>query len=246
MLLKFIRIFFYIIWVCASCTVGIFAGFFRPFSAKNTKLVSTLIKSGRHFLGVKVTMRNAEYMDAHRPCVFISNHQDNMDIIPGTYAVPDDTVTIGKRDILYIPFFGLFYWLAGNILINRGNKKAAFGTMDQAAAQIRDRKISVWIMPEGTRSRGRGLLPFKKGPFITAIKAGVPIVPVAISSYIRHLDFKKWNSGQILIEVLPAVETTGLKPEDATALKDKCHALMLAAITRLDLEVEKNLEAKKK
>lgn len=245
MLLKFIRIFFYILWVVFACTLGIFAGLLRPFSAKNTKFVSELIKSGRHLLGVKVTMRNKELMDAHRPCVFISNHQDNMDIIPGTYAVPDDTVTIGKRDILYIPFFGLFYWLAGNILINRSNKKAAFGVMDQAAAQIRDRKISVWIMPEGTRSRGRGLLPFKKGPFITAIKAGVPIVPVAISSYIRHLNFKKWNSGQILIDVLPAVETTGLKPKDATALKDKCHAMMVEAVAKLDREVENNLSKAK-
>lgn len=238
MLLKTTRLFIYILWVVAACTIGIFAGLMRPFSAKNTKMVSDIINSGRHILGIKVKMKNREYMNAHRPCVFISNHQDNLDIIPGCHAVPDDTVTIGKKDILYIPFFGLFYWLAGNILINRSNKKSAFSTMDQAASQIRDRKISVWIMPEGTRSRGRGILPFKKGPFITAIKAQVPIVPVAISSYIRHLDFSKWDAGTMLIEALPAVETAGLKPEDATALKDKCYEMIVAAVERLDREVE--------
>lgn len=238
MLLKTTRLFIYILWVVAACTIGIFAGLMRPFSAKNTKMVSDIINSGRHILGIKVKMKNREYMNAHRPCVFISNHQDNLDIIPGCHAVPDDTVTIGKKDILYIPFFGLFYWLAGNILINRSNKKSAFSTMDQAAAQIRDRKISVWIMPEGTRSRGRGILPFKKGPFITAIKAQVPIVPVAISSYIRHLDYTRWNSGTMLIEALPAIETAGMKPEDATALKDKCYEMIVEAVARLDREVE--------
>lgn len=242
MLLKFIRLFFYILWVVLACTIGIFAGLIRPFSAKNTKMVSDIINFGHHILGIKIRMRNRDYMNAHRPCVFISNHQDNLDIIPGCHAVPDDTVTIGKKDILYVPFFGLFYWLAGNILINRSNKKSAFSTMDQAAAQIRDRKISVWIMPEGTRSRGRGILPFKKGPFITAIKAQVPIVPVAISSYIRHLDFTKWNSGTLLIEALPAIETAGMKPEDATALKDKCYEAIVAAVARLDSEIEANLK----
>lgn len=244
MLLKFIRILFYVLWVIVSCTVGIFAGIIRPFSAKNTKLVSNLINSGRHILGIKISMRNKELMDAHRPCVFISNHQDNMDIIPGTFSVPADTVTIGKRDILYIPFFGIFYWLAGNILINRSNKKSAFSTMDQAATQIKERKISVWIMPEGTRSRGRGILPFKKGPFITAIKAQVPIVPVAISSYIRHIDLSKWNSGILLIEALPAIETKGMSQENATALKDKCHAMMVEAVARLDREVESQMKMK--
>lgn len=242
MLLKSIRIFLYTTWVVLACVLGIFAGILRPFSAKNTKLISVIINSGRHLLGVKVRMKNRELMDAHRPCVFISNHQDNMDIIPGCFSVPADTVTIGKRDILYIPFFGLFYWLAGNILINRSNKKSAFSTMDQAAAQIRERKISVWIMPEGTRSRGRGILPFKKGPFITAIKAQVPIVPVAISSYIRHVDLTKWHSGTLLIEALPAIDTTGLTLEDVGALKDKCHQMIVEAVARLDQQVEAEMK----
>lgn len=246
MFLKIVRLSIYVLWVILACSIGIIVGLFRPFSAKNTKLVSDIINKGHIILGLKLRMFHRENMDAHRPCVFISNHQDNMDIIPGCFSVPDDTVTIGKRDILYIPFFGIFYWLAGNILINRGNKKSAFSTMDQAAAQIKERKISVWIMPEGTRSRGRGILPFKKGPFITAIKAQVPIVPVAISSYIRHIDFTKWDAGTILVEVLPPMETTGLRPEDATALKDRAHALIKEAVARLDQQVEADLNELKK
>lgn len=237
MLLKFVRLFFYILWVVIACLIGIVAGVLRPFSAKNTRLISRIINCGHFILGVKVELRNKQGLE-HRPCVFISNHQDNMDIIPGCHTVPPDTVTIGKRDILYIPFFGVFYWLAGNILINRGNKKSAFSTMDQAAAQIRERKISVWIMPEGTRSRGRGILPFKKGPFITAIKAQVPIVPIAISSYISHLDLTKWHSGKILIEILPPIETKGLTAEDSTSIKDRAYEMIVEAVGRLDRELD--------
>lgn len=237
MLLKFVRLFFYILWVVMACMIGIIAGLLRPFSAKNTRLTSRIINSGHPILGIKVELRNKSGLE-HRPCVFISNHQDNLDIIPGCHTVPHDTVTIGKRDILYIPFFGLFYWLAGNILINRGNKKSAFGTMDQTAAQIRERKISVWIMPEGTRSRGRGILPFKKGPFITAIKAQVPVVPIAISSYISHLDLTKWNAGKILIEVLPPIQTLGLEAGEATSIKDRAYEMIVEAVARLDRELD--------
>lgn len=184
-------------------------------------------------------MRDEYHMNEHRPCVFISNHQDNLDIFAGAMALPPRTVSIGKRDILFIPFFGLYYWLSGNILINRSNKRKAFETMDVAANTIKNKNISVWIMPEGTRSRGRGLLPFKKGPFITAIKAGVPIVPVAWSNYIiEGVNLNKWHSGTIIMQALPPIQTAGLKVEDAGMLKDQAYDIMKFAIEKLDAEVK--------
>ena len=184
-------------------------------------------------------MRNEHIMNENRPCVFISNHQDNLDIFAGAMALPPRTVSIGKRDILYIPFFGLYYWLSGNILINRSNKRKAFETMDIAANTIKNKNISVWIMPEGTRSRGRGLLPFKKGPFITAIKAGVPIVPVAWNNYILEgVNLNKWHSGTIIMEALPPIPTAGLTVEDAGMLKDKAFDIMREEIAKLDAEVK--------
>jgi len=188
-------------------------------------------------------VRNRQEFDHHRPCVMVSNHQHNLDIFPGCTALPDRTVTIGKKSIIWVPFFGIFYWITGNILIDRKNKKRAFEAMDVAAKSIKDRNISVWIMAEGTRSKGRGLLPFKKGPFITAIKADVPVIPIAISSYVGKLNFNRWHAGTILIEILPAVSTKNLGVNDAHDLKDRVHATMKATIEKLDREVavlEKN------
>lgn len=234
------RVFFASVWVAISCTLGIFIGIVRPFNPQNTKLVADLISIGRHILGIKIKIKNRETLDRSRPCVFVSNHQDNLDIFPGTFSLPSNTVTIGKRSIIFIPFFGLFYWLAGNILIDRKNKKSSFETMDIAANAIKEKKISVWIMPEGTRSKGRGVLPFKKGAFVTAIKAQVPVVPIAISSYTKHLQLGRWQAGTILIEVLPPIITTDLEVSDAGTIKDQAYHLILNSVARLDQEINKS------
>lgn len=232
------RIIITLIWIVVSCTIGIIIGILRPFDPRNSKISANLIGWARHLLGIEVDLRNKEILDPARPCVFISNHQDNLDIIPGGYTLPKNTVTIGKRSLIFLPFFGQFFWLSGNILIDRKNKKRAFETMDVAANTIRNKKISVWIMPEGTRSKGRGLLPFKKGPFITAIKAQVPIVPIAISTYTKHLSLGSWNAGKIIVQVLPPIPTVGLQAHDAETIKNQAYQMMKEAIEKIDLEIE--------
>jgi 1-acyl-sn-glycerol-3-phosphate acyltransferase len=232
-----IRIPLILIWVIFSTLCGIFVSLFRPFNPKNIKVTTNLLKYGRFILGLKLVLKNQEIADQNRPCIFLSNHQHNLDIFPGAFCLPDRTVSIGKKNILWIPFFGLYYWLSGNILIDRKNKRSAFETMDVAARTIKTKNISVWIMPEGTRSKGQGLLPFKKGPFITAIKAQVPIVPYAWSNYVGKINLNKWHSGTILMEILPPISTNGLGLEDATKLKDQTFAIMDEAIKRLDREV---------
>lgn len=231
-------------WVCFSCLIGILVGMVRPFNPKNARISAGLIGWGRHLLGVKIDLRNKEILDPARPCVFISNHQDNLDIFPGGYTLPESTVTIGKKSIIFIPFFGQYFWLSGNLLIDRKNRKRAFETMDVAANAIREKKLSVWIMPEGTRSKGRGVLPFKKGPFITAIKAQVPIVPIAISTYTKHLKIGNWQAGTIIVQVLPPILTTGMLPEEANIIKDQAYHLMKETVAKLDAEIESKMAKK--
>lgn len=233
-----IRIPLILIWIALSTTIGVLIAIFRPFHPSNIKATTNTLKYGRYILGIKIIVRNRHIMDENRPCIFISNHQDNLDIFGGAEAIPDRTVSIGKSSIVLIPFFGLFYWLSGNILINRQNKKSAFQTMDIVAQKIKDKNISVWIMPEGTRSRGRGLLPFKKGPFVTAIKAQVPVVPLAWNNYLKDLNLNRWHAGTIIIEVLPPISTTGMGMGDVNALKDEAYHKMEAAIARLDSELK--------
>ena len=161
-----------------------------------------------------------------------------MDVFVGARMIPKRTVSIGKRSILFIPFFGIFYYLTGNILINRGNKKSAIGTMDMAAKQILEKNISVWVLPEGTRSKGRGVLPFKKGAFVTAIKAQVPVIPISISTYKGVIDFKKWHAGTVIIEVGEKIETKNMNMENVNDLKDQAYHVIKNKVAELDAEIK--------
>ncbi len=226
--------FLVLIFIAVAGTVATVICILRPKHPSNLKVIASFFKWGRFILGLEIKIINGENFDKYRPCVFISNHQDNLDVFPGSFSLPDRTVTLGKKSILYIPFFGMFYWLSGNILIDRKNKKSAWETMDLACKTIKDKNISVWIMPEGTRSKGKGLLPFKKGPFQVAIKAQVPIVPIAWSSYHKNIDLKKWNAGTILIEAMTAIETKGLTVDDLNHIKNQAYQMIHQKIEELD------------
>jgi 1-acyl-sn-glycerol-3-phosphate acyltransferase len=118
-------------------------------------------------------------VSSRRPAVYVANHQSQFDIPALALAMPVDFRMIAKRELLYIPIFGWALWLAGFIFIDRGDRDRAIRRLDRAVRTIR-RGTSVVVFAEGTRSPDDRLLPFKKGGFILALQAGVPIVPVSI------------------------------------------------------------------
>ncbi|EJS91866.1 1-acyl-sn-glycerol-3-phosphate acyltransferase, partial [Pasteurella multocida subsp. multocida str. Anand1_cattle] len=142
--------------------------------------------------GLTVEYRFPKNVDKFGRCIYIGNHQNNYDMVTISYMVQPRTVSVGKKSLIWIPFFGLLYWVTGNILIDRENRTKAHGTMNEVAHRIHDDDLSVWMFPEGTRSRGRGLLPFKTGAFYAAIAAGVPIVPVVCSTTQGKIDLNRW------------------------------------------------------
>ncbi|MGL5291572.1 MAG: 1-acyl-sn-glycerol-3-phosphate acyltransferase, partial [Vibrionaceae bacterium] len=97
--------------------------------------------------------------------------------------------------------------------------------------------ISVWMFPEGTRSRGRGLLPFKTGAFHTAIDAGVPIVPIVCSSTQSCSVFSS-NNGHVLVEMLDPISTEGFTKADVRQLAQTCHEVMEKKLAELNSKAE--------
>lgn len=118
-------------------------------------------------------------LDASQPCVYVANHQSQFDIPALVLAMPADFRVVAKRELLYVPIFGWVLWLAGFIFIDRADRDRAIQSLERAQRTLR-RGTSVVVFAEGTRSPDGRLLPFKKGGFILALQAGVPIVPVAI------------------------------------------------------------------
>ena len=93
------------------------------------------------------------------------------------------------------------------------------------------------MFPEGTRSRGRGLLPFKTGAFHTAIAAGVPIVPVVCSNLHNKVDLNRWDNGIVICEMLEPIDTSSYDRENVRELIEKCQTVMAEKIAQLDQEV---------
>ncbi|ETX09590.1 1-acyl-sn-glycerol-3-phosphate acyltransferase [Marinomonas ushuaiensis DSM 15871] len=187
--------------------------------------------------GLSVEARVTSLSQDSPQAVYIANHQNNFDLFTLAAIFPKSVVTVGKSSLLWIPFFGVLYWVSGNILINRDNRKKAIKTIDQVVSSMKKTGLSIWMFPEGTRSRGRGMLPFKRGAFHAAIQAGVPIVPVICSSTHGQVNLNRLHNGKVIVEMLDPIDTTGLSETDVVHLIETCEKVMRKTQARLDQEL---------
>ena len=177
----------------------------RPRHPNNVYVFARMYHAVCPLIGLRVKVTVADEVKSVGPAVYVCNHQSNFDIFTVTGAVQPGVVAVGKKSLLWLPLFGLIFWLSGNVLIDRSNRSRAIGTIGQVVDRIKNRGTSIWMFPEGTRSQGRGLLPFKAGAFHTAVQAEVPVVPIVCSSYFGQVDLNRWDNGEVLVEVMAPV-----------------------------------------
>lgn len=217
--------------------VNLFIVVLRPFNPDNSRLCGrTYSIPALRILGFDVELDVQGMHDQPRPCVIVANHQSNFDLFVFGCVVPKRTVTLGKTSLKWVPFFGQVYWLAGNVLIDRGNAEKAKQSMLQTTDVMQHHDTSIWVFAEGTRNLGQGLLPFKKGAFQMAIAAGVPIIPLCCSSYKKTMQLNRLRSGPLRIRSLPPISTQGLTMDDMPALMERCREQMVACIAELDAQ----------
>jgi 1-acyl-sn-glycerol-3-phosphate acyltransferase len=135
---------------------------------------------GMALAGIRFRVAGREHVPPGRGVVFCANHQSNVDPPVLFRAVHPRLRFLYKHEIDGIPVLARAFRMAGFIPIDRHDKEAALRSIEKGAASLRAGH-SILIFPEGTRSKTDELLPFKKGGFRMAIKAGAPIIPVAIS-----------------------------------------------------------------
>ncbi len=113
------------------------------------------------------------------PALYASNHESTLDIWLLFRFIPRNVRYVAKQELFRIPLFGWYLTLARFVPVDRGNQAKAVRALRRAAQLVRG-GISLVVFPEGTRTADGRVQPFKKGPFVLAIEAGVPVVPVAI------------------------------------------------------------------
>ena len=207
----------------------------RPFNPDNSRLCGRVYSlPALRILGLQTTLQVDVLHKLTSPCVIVANHQSNFDLFILGSVVPRRTVTIGKTSLRWVPIFGQIYWLAGNVLIQRGNAAKAKAAMLKTTDTLQHQDTSIWVFAEGTRNLGQGLLPFKKGAFQMAIAAGVPIVPICCSNYKRTMRLNRWHSGVLRIRALAPMSTAGMTLDDMPELMERCREKMVECINALD------------
>lgn len=191
----------------------------------------------RLFMGWRVTVEGEEHLKSAAPCIIAANHQSNWDVFTYVPVLPSNTIVLGKKELGWLPFFGLIFRGSDNILIDRKHRRHAMESLIEAKKALIEKNYSIWVFPEGTRNRGKTLLlPFKRGAFHMAIQAQRPLVPIVhtpLHFYFQESKFKILH-GKIHIKVLPPVPTAGLTPKDLDALVQKVRQQMLEALVAME------------
>lgn len=167
--------------------------------------------------GVRVKVEGLEKIELHGSFVFVSNHLSYMDTPVVLANIPVQFRFLAKSGLFQIPLLGTHLARAGHIPVPRDDARAAVKTMTTAAQAIRERGISLLIFPEGGRSHTGELADFKEGAAYIAIRAGVPLVPIALKGTREVLPFGSGHvrSGTVTMRIGEPI------PTDQVQLRDR-------------------------
>ena len=207
-----IRTFFIVVWtILVTMVFGVVTILVSFFSKKGNlpHIVARIwAKSILAASFIHVNVVGLSKIDPFKSYIFMSNHQSNFDIPVLLAHLPIQFRWLAKAELFKIPIFGYAMKRAGYISIDRSNRKSAFLSLKKAAQLIRN-GVSVIIFPEGTRSSDGTISSFKKGGFVLAVDAGVPIVPVIIhgSRQIMPKNTLSIKSGTVTLQIQDPIET---------------------------------------
>jgi len=173
---------------------------------------------------IRVRIEGLEKLDRRANYVFVCNHASFMDIPALLSTLPYQFRFFAKKSLYRIPFLGWHLRWAGHIPVDRSNARASLKSMSEGARIISRRRISVLLFPEGGRSP-HGLRDFKEGAAYIAIKAGVPLVPIAIVGLRGLLPMGSIHirSGRAAVRVGDPIPTAGLKLDARGQLTQRLH-----------------------
>ena len=185
--------------------------------------------------GVRTSVRGVEQVDCSAPYVFVSNHQSIYDIPVLFVSLPLQLRIIAKASLGRFPVLGWHLRWTGHLLVDRA--RAGVSTLKQVARMMQ-RGHSLIVFPEGTRSHDGRVGRFRRGLFLLAIEARLPVVPVAVAGT-RHVMRKGMlttRPGDVALVVHPPLPTDSLTRSDASALAERVRGIVAASVSAAERE----------
>jgi 1-acyl-sn-glycerol-3-phosphate acyltransferase len=188
------------------------------------------IRSGLRIAGIRVRVEGLENIPSG-VCIFAANHVSNMDPLAFVPAIPRRVSLLAKKEVFRIPILSKAMQLAKLIPVDREDREAAASSVDLAVGYLKE-GLSFAVYPEGTRSRDGRLLPFKKGTFVMAIEAGVPVVPVSIVGAQTLMRKGDWTMqpGEVSIRFGSAVDASKYTMDQRGELLARVESLVAAGL----------------
>jgi 1-acyl-sn-glycerol-3-phosphate acyltransferase len=179
---------------------------------------------------IPVRVEGLEHLDPDQAYVYAANHRSNFDIYVLVSLLPGKILFVAKKSLFHVPVFGQALTRMGSVSVDRSNLQEAIRSLNLATALVRGGS-SMIIFPEGTRGTSRELLPFKKGVFVMALKAGQPIVPISISGtrFIQPRGSLRVRPGPVRLVISPPVF-----PHDFPRKEDLMEAVRQAIAAHYD------------
>ncbi len=221
-MIKFVLVVIYLLLVAVfSLPLYLYVNIIGKFDARkkvaaSQKIVVVLLKILMKICGVKVEARGIENVPTDEAVLFMANHRGYFDIVASYTTVPTLVGFVSKKEIKMIPGLGVWMKYLNCLFLDRKDTKAGIKMVMQAIQNIKD-GYSMFIMPEGSRSKTYEMLPFKKGCFKIATKANCRIVPVAIanSAEVFEKSFPRIKSGTIIIEYGKPIDIPSMTKEES-------------------------------
>jgi 1-acyl-sn-glycerol-3-phosphate acyltransferase len=178
--------------------------------------------------GIRVTVEGLEHIQAGGSYVLASNHASYMDTPVVMASIPVQFRFLAKRALFQIPLLGTHLGQAGHIPVPLDDPRGSVKTLQLAAETIVRRRISMLIFPEGGRSLDGDLHPFKEGAAYIAIRAGVPVIPLALIGTHDVLPMHSHivRPGHVTLRILSPVATAGLTLKDRGGLTQQLYDLI--------------------
>lgn len=209
--------------------VGFIIGLFSK-NARNhyMRLMMNMVFSVINFLtGAKVTCLGLDKIPKNEPVLYVANHESFFDVLLVLPRLPGFICFVAKTQFAKIPIFAQALYLYNTLFIDRDDIKQGLKTILQAIENVKT-GLSVFIFPEGTRSRNGKMADFKEGSMKISTKSGCRIVPVAItnSADVFEKHFPKVKAANVVIEFLDPIDPASFDKTEQKHLGRKCHDLI--------------------